>query len=540
MAKRSKTEKAAKNAAKYAKKHPKVVIILAVVLAVIVIALVILLLVKPDLLHKSFGLGDHEWGDYIVQTEAGCTEDGVRYKECKKCGKKETEGIPAVGHKLVPTENVVPATCGVDGSAEFICSVCDAHITQTIPATGDHEWGGYEVKTPATCAASGVEERACEVCGEKEERELPATGNHDFGDGDICKVCGYDKSSFIGLENEIVSESTLSIHFIAFENDKAGDCTLIKYGNTEVLIDAGSRQNSAVTINNYLDRYCTDGVLEYVIATHADQDHIAAFVGLSNGGNRNGILYTKKVGTLIQFAKTNKSETTKTGGRSLYGNYLDAVEYAATTNNTKVYNAYQCYHNDGGAQRTYYLDAEHKISMNILDSYYYDHDSSDENNYSVCMLLKQEYDGGEHNYLFTGDLETDGEAKLVQRNNLPEVDLFKGGHHGSPTSSTTALLSVIKPKHVAVCCCAGTDEYTDNPKNQFPSQDFIDRVSVHTDSVYCTNMVSDNSEGYENMNGNIVFYCGGASNKVKLWCSNNTTKLKDTEWFKANRTGWTD
>ena len=38
------------------------------------------------------------------------------------------------------------------------------------------------------------------------------------------------------------------------------------------------------------------------------------------------------------------------------------------------------------------------------------------------------------------------------------------------------------------------------------------------------------------MNGDIVFMY--VDNKLKLWCSNNTTLLKDTEWFKANRKGW--
>ena len=76
-----------------------------------------------------------------------------------------------------------------------------------------------------------------------------------------------------------VAEADLSIHFLELGNKYTGDCTLIKCGNTEVLIDAGSRTDSAVTIKNYVDKYCTDGILEYVIATHAHQDHIAGFVG---------------------------------------------------------------------------------------------------------------------------------------------------------------------------------------------------------------------------------------------------------------------
>ena len=34
------------------------------------------------------------------------------------------------------------------------------------------------------------------------------------------------------------------------------------------------------------------------------------------------------------------------------------------------------------------------------------------------------------------------------------------------------------------------------------------------------------------MNGNIVFYF---DESLKLYCSDNNLKLKDTEWFKANR-----
>lgn len=37
------------------------------------------------------------------------------------------------------------------------------------------------------------------------------------------------------------------------------------------------------------------------------------------------------------------------------------------------------------------------------------------------------------------------------------------------------------------------------------------------------------------MNGNIVFYVDDRG-KLLLYCSNNTTILKDTEWFKENRT----
>lgn len=337
-----------------------------------------------------------------------------------------------------------------------------------------------------------------------------------------------------------ITSSELSIHFIKFDNDKAGDSTLIKCGDTEVLIDAGSTQSSSVTIKNYINQYCSDGKLEYVIATHADQDHIAGLVGTSSGGNYNGILYSYDIGTVIRFDKTNKETTTKTGNPTLYGRFETAVDFAVE-NGAVEYTGLQCSKETDGASKTYYLNQSNTVSMTILYNYFYEHNSSDENNYSVCMLLKQDLgEGNVKNYLFTGDLEEKGEEYLVQYNTLPEVELFKAGHHGSPTSSNDCLLSVIKPKYVSVCCCAGTDEYTDTPANQFPSQAFINRIAPYTDCVYVTNMISDNADGYEPMNGNIVFFV--KDNEIKLWCSNSIKKLKEWDWFKNNRTcpqAWT-
>ncbi len=325
---------------------------------------------------------------------------------------------------------------------------------------------------------------------------------------------------------DIVTEE-LSIHFLELGNKYTGDCTLIKVGDTEVLIDAGSRQSSAKTIKSYVDEYCTDGVLEYVIATHADQDHIAGFVGTKSSSSYNGILYEYNVNTLIQFPLTGKEILTEKGNTTIYGKYLEAVEYAEGQG-TKIYTALECWNNENGAQRSYELGDG--VTMNFLYQRFYEETTSDENDYSVCMLLSQ----GNNHYLFTGDLETKGEASLVEKNDLPKCVLFKGGHHGSPTSSTDALLAEIQPEVVCVCCCCGSTEYTTNMENVFPSQAFVDRVAPYTDKVYVTTVVSDNDAGFESMNGNIVVESDGKSVTVK--CSNNNTLFKNTEWFKKYRT----
>ena len=97
--------------------------------------------------------------------------------------------------------------------------------------------------------------------------------------------------------SDIVTD-LLSIHFLELGNKYTGDCTLIKVGDTEVLIDAGSRKGSAETIVPYIVEYCTDGVLEYVIATHAHQDHIAGFVGTTKA---DGIFESFVCETIIDY-----------------------------------------------------------------------------------------------------------------------------------------------------------------------------------------------------------------------------------------------
>lgn len=302
----------------------------------------------------------------------------------------------------------------------------------------------------------------------------------------------------------------LEIHFINLGTN-SGDSIYIKAGDTDILIDCGAIASSAATIKNYLDQEgrCEDGILEYVIATHADSDHIAAFVGTNSV---KGILDVYQCENIIRFARTNKNTT-------VLNNFLAKCDEQHEKYNTNVYTALDCYNNANGAQREY--EIADGITMEILYQKYYVDKISDENNYSVCLLFKQ----GDKRYLFTGDLEEAGEKSLVESNDLPEVELFKAGHHGSATSSNTVLLNVIRPKYVVASCAAG-DQYN------FPTQDFINRVAPFTDKVFVTGM---KTSGYgTGINGNVVFSC--VNGEISVNCSISNLPLKDSQWFKDYRT----
>jgi competence protein ComEC len=181
------------------------------------------------------------------------------------------------------------------------------------------------------------------------------------------------------------------------------------------------------------------------------------------------------------------------------------------------------------------------VKLEILYNYYYENDASNENNYSVCIRIIQ----GQYQYIFTGDLEKEGEDRLVDYydehfGGLGHCVLYKGGHHGSNTSSNEKLMEAISPKYVCVCSCAGSSEYHATPRNVFPSQGFIDRVAPYTDNIYVTTLVTDyENDKYESLNGNIIFLV--SNNEITIRCSNNNKKLKETAWFRDNRempAGW--
>lgn len=321
----------------------------------------------------------------------------------------------------------------------------------------------------------------------------------------------------------------LEMHFLELGNGYTGDSCYIKCGDVDILVDAGSRTSSSTTIANYLDTQVTDQKLEYIIVTHADRDHIAGFAGDSKNPS---IFARYEVDTIIDFPLTNKVGSKETGVLKDYYSERDSrVEKGA-----KHYNALQCYNNTDGGQRTYKLSDT--ITLNILYNYYYENSSPDENNYSVCFQIED----GDNKYLFTGDLELEGEEKLVANNSLDKVKLFKAGHHGSKTSSNDCLLDVIQPEVCVVTCCAGSVEYTQNLENTFPTQSFINRISKWTDKVYVTTVgtIAKDDSGkwkdvsYTSLNGIVVVKVNNGILNVE--CSNNNTVLKDTDWFKNNRT----
>lgn len=363
----------------------------------------------------------------------------------------------------------------------------------------------------------------------------------------------YNESSEISHASLTGESGELSFHFLELGNKYTGDCTYIKIGDIDILIDCGSKSNSISTVSNYLNNYVTDNTLEFVIVTHAHLDHYAGF---ATSAKIQSIFDLYNCETIIDFGNACNQKSTAT----MYNNYLRELG-DEVNNGAKHFSAIECWNNDTTATnndvaaRKYSLAED--VTFEILDNLHYRYNRNDavntaqykaktENDYSVCTMFSY----GEKKFLFTGDLEDEHEQEvgeyLISNNPIFNelktngktygVELYKAGHHGSKTSSSSKLLECIRPKVVCVCCCAGSSEYTDTVANQFPTQEFIDRIAPYTSNVYVTTLCLDYDNNlFESMNGNIVVILKSKDEELSVNCSNNTTVLKDTDWFKKFR-----
>lgn len=158
--------------------------------------------------------GAHTWDNGKVTTEPTETTPGVRTFTCAVCGQTRTETIPATGvHDYQFTKNVAP-TCTADGYDLYTCSGCGAtEKRNSKPALG-HKWDSGTVTTEPTETTPGERTYTCTVCGEVKTEVIPATGahTHKWDAGKVtteptattpgvrtytCTICGLTKEEVI-------------------------------------------------------------------------------------------------------------------------------------------------------------------------------------------------------------------------------------------------------------------------------------------------------------------------------------------------------
>lgn len=202
----------------------------------------------------------------------------------------------------------------------------------------------------------------------------------------------------------------MEVHFIDVGQ---GDSTLIKCGDSAMLIDAGENDKGTL-VQNYIKKQGVKA-LDYLIITHPDSDH---------SGGADVIITKYDIDTIIY---PNYSKDTAT-----WRDVVKAMDY-------KRYKVTEPVVGD-----TYKLgDAEFTIIAPNSDDY-----GDNANNYSVGIILRH----GNKKFVFTGDAEEAAEADIVANKLDISADVLQAGHHGSKTASTEKFLKAINPEYAVISC----------------------------------------------------------------------------------------
>ncbi|RST88706.1 DNA internalization-related competence protein ComEC/Rec2 [Vagococcus humatus] len=99
------------------------------------------------------------------------------------------------------------------------------------------------------------------------------------------------------------------------------------------------------------------------------------------------------------------------------------------------------------------------------------------NNDSLVLLFQTH----RQSYLLTGDLEKEGENKLLEKWQLPQIDVLKLGHHGSRYSTSKEWLDKLKPRDGIISCGK-------NNRYQHPHREVLQQLQDHHVSIFRTDL----------------------------------------------------
>lgn len=212
--------------------------------------------------------------------------------------------------------------------------------------------------------------------------------------------------------NDPLPDSQLRLTVLDVGN---ADCILLENSGEYMLIDAGENDDGEDIVTYLKQRDITR--LKYVIATHADSDHI---------GGMDEVVKAISIDTFIMsFMPEGYTPTTRT-----YENLLNAlVEKELMPTEPK--------HGDIFT----FGDARIEILSGLSD-----HTSTNEQSV-VCRV-----EFGNHRFLMMGDAGEDVEEELLNAKVDVQADFLKVGHHGSRNSSTKAFIKAVSPSYAVITC----------------------------------------------------------------------------------------
>ena len=214
-------------------------------------------------------------------------------------------------------------------------------------------------------------------------------------------------------DSSVPEGSTFAVHFIDVGQ---ADAILVLCDGKTMLIDGGNKADSNL-MYTYLKKHNITH-LDYVIGTHAHEDHIGGIPGA------------------LQVAT------------------VDKVYCASTSYSTQAFkNFVNAVNNRGAKIEVPTIGLTFKLGSAVCTILAVNTDGKDLNNTSIVMRVVY----GENSFLFTGDAEDIVEKKLLNSGVELKSDVLKVGHHGSNSSTTYQFLREVMPEYAVICVGTGND-----------------------------------------------------------------------------------
>lgn len=220
-----------------------------------------------------------------------------------------------------------------------------------------------------------------------------------------------------------------------------GDAIFIQYGFWQFLVDGGPDDKVLDCLNAYMPFW--DKKIEFVVATHADSDHISGLID---------VLQKYQVQELM-IGEGKDSEDFRELKELLINQQQQGLMIKKPFLGQKIELSNRLkarilsLHSDSEAN---FFD----FNSNLTEASLLDNISSDQsteinyNNSSIVILLEID----DLKIILMGDLEIEGEQALIDAGMLTDVDVLKVGHHGSKSSSSLDFLEMIQPEFSVISC----------------------------------------------------------------------------------------
>ncbi|MBR1936998.1 MAG: MBL fold metallo-hydrolase [Bacilli bacterium] len=196
-------------------------------------------------------------------------------------------------------------------------------------------------------------------------------------------------------------------YFIKYIDVGQGDCTLIHLNNKNIMIDTGGKANNdLVLLYKIINELKKEGIkkIDYLISSHGDFDHIGEAINLVENFKVEKVIFN-------------------------CGSYNDLENELIKVLDKKKIKYYSCIKE---------LNIDNN-KLYFLQTKEYDNENDNSN------VIYTELDG--YKFIFMGDASTSTEKEIMDKYNLPDIDVLKIGHHGSKTSSSQEFINKIQPKY---------------------------------------------------------------------------------------------